>query len=90
MIKFNQMMKFGLGKQSASFTGRESFRVDDKKFRDGLIALGVFKEDEPGILHYSGGITVPMKDGSERKVDSRGFLAAEKSDLKDEAGAGFL
>lgn len=82
MIKFTQLMTFGLGDKTVSFNGREPFTIGDKDFKKELLAIGVFEEQENGDLVYSGAVSVPMKDGSEANIDPRGFLAVNKDDMK--------
>ena len=80
MMKFTQLMTFGVGEKSVSFNGREAFAVEGAAFKKALLALGVFAEQENGDLRYSGGVRVPLKNGV-ASVDERGFLAAEKADF---------
>lgn len=90
MLKFNQIMTFSVGQKSISFTGREAFVLEDKDFQAALVALGVFTVNDDGTMYYSGDISVPMNDGSLKKVDFKGFLVAAKTDLADQKAAGFL
>ena len=87
MIKYNRIMTAGLGDgpsaKTVSFTGREKFRVDDDAFKKGLIAIGIFREQEDGTLRYVGDITVTDKQGAEHKVDADGYLPLRLQDLPE-------
>ena len=88
-MKFVQLITYTIGDKSVSFNGREAFTINDAYFKENLLAVGVFTEQENGDLFYSGKISVPMKDGSERHVDPRGFLPADKVDLNPDSRADF-
>lgn len=81
MIKFSQIMTYGVGEKSVSFTGRESFRLDDAGFEKDLLATGCFKKFEDGTMRYSGRVTVKDNLGVEHHVDAQGFLSLKKDDL---------
>ncbi len=83
MMKFSQLMTYGVGDKSVSFTGRESFRVDSYDFEVGLLATGCFEKTEDGALRYSGKVSVADKDGHEHQVDAKGYLNIKKEDLID-------
>lgn len=91
MIKFKQLMTFGVGNKSVSFTGREPFRVEnDAAFEIALLALGVFERLDDGSLRYSGRVTVIDNDGVEHRVDAEGRLPLKKSDLHGGADKEFI
>ena len=83
MIKFNDIMKVGLCGKTVSFTGREKFRVEDAAFKKGLLALGIFAEQDDGTLRYIGDVTIRDKSGKEHKVDADGYLAIDAQDLDE-------
>ncbi len=81
MIKFTQMMTYGVGGKSVSFSGREPFRIDDHDFELQLLATGCFERLEDGTMRYSGRVSVKDNLGVERCVDERGYLSIKKDDL---------
>lgn len=85
MMKFTQELTFSVGENSVTFNGRDPFTIENAAFKRDLLAIGVFEEQENGDLVYTGKVSVPMKDGTEREVDPRGFIAANRADLHDSA-----
>ncbi|MBS3927813.1 MAG: hypothetical protein KGZ65_04395 [Sphingomonadales bacterium] len=81
-MKFIQLMTCKIGDKSVTYTGRQPFRIDnDAAFEAALLAIGVFERLEDGTMRYSGGVTVPLKDGGEAKVDVDGNIQHGKADL---------
>ncbi len=84
MMKFPQLMTYGVGDKQVTFTGREPFAMDDAEFKKALLAVGVFESLDGGLMRYSGKVSVPGKDGKEHLVSPDGYVNLKKSEFENE------